>query len=385
MEFAFDEQQLEFRAQLRTFLERECTAGDVRAAFGGPTEASGPAPSRRRWKQLAEMGVVGLTAPERDGGLGLGAVDLVGLLEESGRAALPEPLAETTGVAVPLLTDISGAAGAAGAGAAAGERDAPGATARHWLRLIASGDAVATVVQDTETPAVWADGPHGADVFVVVAPEGIVVARADEVDVTPVGSIDPTRRLAKVAVHAGAGAVLCDGGAVSHDHIVRMHRRGAFASAAVLLGAADRLISFSCEHALEREQFGRPIGSFQAVKHHLANAYVALEMARPVVYRAAWSLDDEADSVGRDCSMAKSVASDAALQAARVALQIHGAMGYTWEHDLHMWMKRVWFLAASWGDSATHLAAVLDDVAGARAWAAADGALGTRRHSTSTG
>jgi len=365
MEFSFDEQQVEFRSQLRTFLDRECTALDVRAAFGGPTSGPtggpGKAPARRRWEQLAEMGVVGLTAPETEGGLGLGAVDLVCLLEESGWAALPEPLAETTGLVVPMLADIS--SGDPG--------DAERATARHWLRLIAAGDAVATVVPSRGTPAVWGDGPDGADVFVVVSSDRIVIAAAGEVDVTPVGSIDPTRRLATVVVHDGAGSVLCEGegegegegpGSVA-DVITRLHRRGAFSTAAVLLGAADRLISFACGHALERRQFGRPIGSFQAVKHHLADAYVALEMARPVVYRAAWSLDQDADTADRDCSMAKSVASDAALLAARIALQVHGAMGYTWEHDLHMWMKRVWFLAASWGDSATHLAALLDDVA----------------------
>jgi alkylation response protein AidB-like acyl-CoA dehydrogenase len=183
-----------------------------------------------------------------------------------------------------------------------------------------------------------------------------------KVKVTPVGSIDPTRRLATVEVHNDAGTMLSDA-ASSINHVARLHRRGAFASAAVLLGAADRLISFAREHALEREQFGRPIGSFQAVKHHLANAYVSLNMARPVVYRAAWSLDDDVDASGRDCSLAKAAASDAALQAARVALQIHGALGYTWEHDLHMWMKRVWVTAASWGDSSAQLAAVLEDVA----------------------
>ncbi|MGO9341503.1 MAG: acyl-CoA dehydrogenase family protein [Acidimicrobiales bacterium] len=380
MEFAFDDQQLEFRSQLRAFLERECTPEDVRAAFGGPPggPAAGPAtehasgtahgsgtgqgPDRRRWKQLAEMGVVGLTAPESEGGLGLGAVDLVGLLEVSGRAALPEPLAENTALALPLLADIASpeawqSAGTAGAEGGAGTaRVAARVAARDWLRPIASGEAIATIVSDPSEPSVWADR---ADVLIVVDSERILLARADEVDVTPVGSIDPTRRLAKVTLREGMGVLLCDG-AASHDHVVRLHRRGAFATAAVLIGTADRLLSFAQDHALERKQFGRQIGSFQAVKHHLANAYVALEMARPVVYRASWSLDEEVRSAGLDCSMAKAVASEAALLAARVALQVHGAIGYTWEHDLHIWMKRAWVLADSWGDAATHFAAVLD-------------------------
>jgi alkylation response protein AidB-like acyl-CoA dehydrogenase len=372
VEFAFDQQQLEFRSQLRTLLERECTPQDVRAAFGGPAgrpvTADGPAtadghrPDRRRWKQLAQMGVVGLTAPEPEGGLGLGAVDLVGLLEESGRAALPEPLAENTALVLPLLADI---ASSNAAGSAAGSAGGAGAAARDLIRRIASGEVIATVVPDAGSPAVWADG---ADVMILVASgqtaasEQILVAGADEVEVTPVASIDPTRRLAKVALPDGAGRILCEG-AASRDHIRRLQRRGAFASAAVLLGAADRLLSFACNHALERRQFGRQIGSFQAVKHHLASAYVALEMARPVVYSASWSLDEDARSARRDCSMAKAVASEAALGVARVALQVHGAIGYTWEHDLHMWLKRVWVLADSWGNAATHFAEVLDHVA----------------------
>ncbi len=371
MEFAFDEQQLEFRSQLRGFLDRECTALDVRAAFGGPDDGgeresrTSAAPDRRRWKQLASMGVVGLTVPESEGGLGLGAVDLVGLLEEAGRAALPEPLAESTAVVVPLLADIASQQARAepGDGGSDSDNDSATSAALHWMRLIAAGDAIATVVPDEGAPSVWADG---ADVLVLVASDAISVVRADEVEATPIRSIDPTRRLGTVRAHDGAGSLLSVG-ASSRDHVARMRRRGAFASAAVLLGAADRLISFACEHALERNQFGRPIGSFQAVKHHLANAYASLNMARPVVYRAAWSLDADfetgVDTSGRDCSLAKAAASDAALQAGRVALQIHGAMGYTWEHDLHMWMKRVWVTAASWGDSATHLAAVLADVA----------------------
>jgi len=301
-------------------------------------------------KQLAQMGVVGLTAPESEGGLGLGAVDLVGLLEESGRAALPEPLVENTAIVVPLLADVASLNAAKSSGDT--ERDL------ILMRRIAAGDAIATVVPDPSVPAVWAEG---ADVLIVVDSDRIVVAGADEVDATPVGSIDPTRRLATVALREGAGRLLCEG-AAARDHVSRLYRRGAFASAAVLLGITDRLLAFASEHALERKQFGRQIGSCQAVKHHLANAYVALEMARPVVYRASWSLDEDVGSAGRDCSMAKAVASEAAIQAARVGLQIHGAIGYTWEHDLHMWLKRAWVLSDSWGDAATHFAAVLDEL-----------------------
>ena len=126
----------------------------------------------------------------------------------------------------------------------------------------------------------------------------------------------------------------------------------------MLVGAADRLIEMAAGYAVERHQFGRPIGSFQAVKHLLADAFVKVEMARPAVYRAAWSIDEEEPSAVRDASMAKACAADAAMLASRSALQVHGAIGYTWEHDLHLWMKRVWGLARVWGDAASHRASV---------------------------
>jgi alkylation response protein AidB-like acyl-CoA dehydrogenase len=372
MNFAFDEQQVEFRDGLRAFMERACTAADVRAAFDASASSK---PDRRRWEQLASMGVVGLMVPERDGGLGLGAVDLVGLLEEAGRAGLPEPLAETAALVVPLLADVAeGGAGAETAGDGAAE-----GTARQWMRRIAEGEAIATVVPDVSSPAVWAGD---ADVVVLFEPGRALLVPAAEFEVTPVGSIDSTRRLARVTLgeagagqtgagqagagqtgarQTGAGQLLAEG-KEAYRLLGRLRNRGAFATAAVLLGAADRLMSMTCEYALARQQFGRPIGSFQAVKHHLASAFVTLEMARPVTYKAAWSLDDDPDSAGRDCSMAKATASEAAQEVARLSLQVHGAMGYTWEHDIHMWMKRVWVLASSWGDSAEHFAAVLDSL-----------------------
>ena len=138
--------------------------------------------------------------------------------------------------------------------------------------------------------------------------------------------------------------------------------RGAWGSAAVLLGVADRLVAFGAEHAKARVQFGKPIGSFQAVKHHLADALIRLEFARPLVYAAAWALDEEEDDASRLVSMAKSAASDAASLAAAVALQVHGAIGYTWEHDLHLWMKRAWALGSAWGDAGWHRARLLGQV-----------------------
>ena len=141
--------------------------------------------------------------------------------------------------------------------------------------------------------------------------------------------------------------------------------RGALAAAAQLLGVADRLIEIAADYAREREQFGKPIGSFQAVKHHLANALLALEFARPVTYRAAYlGRPRRTATTSTHVSMAKAYASDAAALAARTALQVHGAIGYTWEHDLHLWMKRAWALAAAWGDASWHRERVAHAVLG---------------------
>ncbi len=126
------------------------------------------------------------------------------------------------------------------------------------------------------------------------------------------------------------------------------------------------MISLAAAYATERHQFGRPIGSFQAVKHLLAGAQVKLEFARPVVYGAAWALDEGEATASRAASTAKACASDAATEAARVSLQVHGAIGYTWECDLHLYLKRAWALAEAWGSADEHRARVLADLVAER-------------------
>ena len=145
-----------------------------------------------------------------------------------------------------------------------------------------------------------------------------------------------------------------------------LRSRAAVATAAQLLGLSDRMITLAADYARERPQFGRPIGSFQAVKHLLAGAQVQLEFARPVVYGAAWSLAHGTPDAARLTSMAKASASDAATEAARVSLQVHGAIGYTWECDLHLFLKRAWALAEAWGDAGHHRSLVLDGLVAGR-------------------
>jgi alkylation response protein AidB-like acyl-CoA dehydrogenase len=293
MRFAFTPEQLEFRDALRELLTKECSPAHVRDAW---TNETGRVPGL--WDKLVDMGIVGVLAPEAAGGLGLTFLDLVLLLEETGRHAVPEPIVDTAAAGVPLFGD-------------------PNVS-------VASGHELVP----------WAD-----TVDVVVTAEG----RFDPATttLTPHASVDGARRL--FTVHGDATPV--DGMGAAFD-------RGVLGTAAQQCGLADRMLELTVDYVKAREQFGVPVGSFQAVKHHLADARLALEFARPLVYRAAVTLDPV------HVSMAKLKADHAALLTARMALQCHGAIGYTTEYDLHLYMKRSWALARSWGDAGLHRARV---------------------------
>lgn len=349
MHFAFTDQQLEFRDAVRQVLAKECTTDHVRAAYDAP------APRTVRWATLADLGVTGLAVPESRGGLGLGLVDLVLLVEEAGRVALPEPLADTSGVAAPLLVDLD----AIGVG---GARTGP------WLEGIASGTTTVAVA-DVRRPGAPTAGAVGADLLLLVAhgEHGPVLHGVDATaaTVTPVPSLDPTRRLGSAAWEPSSASVLASG-PVAGDLLDRSSDRAAVVTGAELLGLADAMITRTSSYAKDRQQFGRPIGSFQAVKHLLAGAQVLLEFARPVVYGAAWALDSGSPDGSRSASVAKAYASEAAVEAARVSLQVHGAIGYTWECDLHLFLKRAWALSEAWGSAADHRSRLLDSLLAGR-------------------
>ncbi|MCX7620747.1 MAG: acyl-CoA/acyl-ACP dehydrogenase [Acidimicrobiales bacterium] len=328
MRFAFTDDQLLFRDTVRDFLQKECQPEQLRYAW---VNDSGRIPEV--WAGLAEMGVVGLTVPEAHGGLGMNEVDLVLLLEETGRVALPEPLVETTAVAAPLLAE-----------------SAPVEFAAEWLSRIASGDAVVAVGL-VGTPFVL--DADSADLIVLERDDRLVAIAADKARLEPQDSVDGSRRLFAVDWAYHDAVVLAEGEAGWHA-VNRAFDRGALGTSAQLLGLADRMLEMTVEYVKQRQQFGVPVGSFQAVKHHLADALLWLEFSRPVVYNAAYSVAHALETASRDVSMAKAFASDAALLVARKALQCHGAIGYTVEHDLHLWMKRSWALARSWGDAAFH-------------------------------
>jgi alkylation response protein AidB-like acyl-CoA dehydrogenase len=326
--FAFTPEQIAIRDSVRALLARECTAGRVREAW---SNVDGRVPAL--WAKLAELGVPGMLAPEELGGLGLTELELVLLLEESGRFAVPEPILETSAVGVPLLRDAA--------------RDA---TSSRWLRAIAAGDAI-LALQLEGTP--YVAGAEGAHLLLAEHRGAVHALEQSAFSVERYGSIDGSRRLARVVWSPSPSTCLADGERAARL-LADARDRAAVASAAQLVGLSRTMLETAVAYVKTRHQFGRPVGSFQAVKHHLADALVAIEMAAPAVYRAAYSLAHREADRSTHASMAKALASDAAALVARKALQSHGAIGYAFENDLQLWMKRAWALSVAWGDAAWH-------------------------------
>ncbi|MER6574853.1 acyl-CoA dehydrogenase family protein [Nonomuraea sp. NPDC001023] len=307
MHFAFTDEQLALGATVRDVLRAHCPPGALR------TER------RPAWDRLAELGFFGLLLPPELDGLGLGLTDVLPAVEETGRACLPGPVVGTA-VAAAFLT--------------------PG------LPKLASGGVCVGVLLPGE--AYMADADL-ADVLVVARTgEGVRVLPRHEARLAAVPGVDPCRPMFDVAFEASGHD---DPGA---DRVALAARAVAVATAAQLVGVARELLAVSVSYAGVRRQFGAPIGSFQAVRHRLADVAVAVEFAAPLVHRAALSVDRDAPTAGRDASAAKAAAGEAATLAARVALQTHGAIGYTEELDLRFWLARAWSLSAAHGTTAAH-------------------------------
>lgn len=346
MRFAFTDDQLALRDAVRDLLAKECPPEVVRAAWPDGPDAAGArkgegarAAADRSWSALAAMGVLGVAVSEARGGLGLGPVDWVLLAEEAGYAALPHPFVETVAVVAPLLDaagDPDGALPAVLDGARPAGAVPPGAVGVPW------GDEVGYLVRldhGPGTPRPW---------------------RARRVTAgVATGGVEPGDRPPTPTVDAGRRLVRLDGWVAGDDlgtpaEAAAAFDRGALAVAAQLVGLGRRTVDLAVAYASERRQFGAPIGSFQAVQHHLADAALGLRFAAPAVYGAAWSLATGQPTATRDVSMAKALASDAARAAGRHALQCHGAIGYTVEADLHLYLKRAEALARTWGDASWH-------------------------------
>ena len=321
------------------------------------------------WQEMAELGWTGLALPEEWGGQGLGAVELAILFEEMGYALAPSPLFSTTIAGLAL--------------AFCGSDDQK----ERYLRPLAEGetrgtpalwDAGSRAVPGEFTLAAESDGDGlvlngekvlvpdaaSADFFLVATADGrrhIVDAGAEGVTVTPETSLDLTRRFSSVrfdGVRVGAADTLPAEG----DDYFQVFWRVCVMLAAESTGVAQRALEMSVEYAKDRQQFGRPIGAYQAVSHRCAQMLLETEGARSAVYGAAWAADAEPESLPLAASMAKAYASDAGWRVPDQAIQVHGGIGFTWEHDLHFFHKRGRANAAIFGDSKWHRERVADAV-----------------------
>jgi alkylation response protein AidB-like acyl-CoA dehydrogenase len=328
MLFAFTDDQKMLRDTVREVLQRECAPEIVRAAWEGRPEGI-----RAVWDTLAETGVIGMTASEEAGGMGMSELDLVLPLEETGYAALPGPIVDTVAVGIPLL-----------------EAAGTDAQKQRWLGPAVAGEArIVVSFEDQEIV------PYAASADVLIAQRGGVAycLPTAEAAIAPEQSVDRARELGRVSFEADAKyRMRKDVDAAALFALGR--ERAALGTAAQLIGLCRRMLAMAVQYAKDREQFGKPIGAQQAVKHRLANALIEQEFARPMVYRAGWSMATSGRDSDIDVSVAKIYAGQAARFVAKEALQVHGAIGYTIECDLHMWMKRAWALAAAHGDSAYH-------------------------------
>lgn len=318
MDFTLSEEQLAFAEAIDDVIEGQGGTAIARAWMAGDME-----PGLALWAQFAELGLSGLRLPEDAGGMGGSLADLAVIFERFGYHAVPGPYVESIALLPSLVTSEEQAA--------------------------IAGGAVATAAVDGVHP-------YGLD-----AEAAQLCFRLDANTITsatpgaPVRSISPFRRLSAVSttgtprdLDAAQLAAALDAATV--------------ANSAMLVGAGERLLHEAVEYAKVREQFGKPIGEYQALKHQLADVRVALSFARPLVWQAALASEAGAPTASRDVSAAKVRASSAAQLAARASLQVHGAIGYTAEHDLSLWLNWVPALVGIWGTPGEHRARIARSV-----------------------
>ena len=343
MDFTFTEDQQALRDSVSRFLMVEAAPEKLRDIW--QTDAGRSSELRAK---LAEQGLTALSVPEANGGLGMGDLDWVLMTQELGYFGIPDSLADTAYLATGLLAALPEAHPLRSA----------------WLERIADGSARIAVGHPVNP---WVADVHMADLLLLSHPvaggtEWHALAPA-QVQATPQASIDASRRLATVQWTPSEATRIASGaeGQALADALVN---RGALSVSGQLIGLAQRMLDLTVDYAAQRKQFGKPIGAFQAVKHQLADVVTKIEFAKPVLYRAASALADNAPDADVRVSHAKLACAEAGWLAARKGIQVHGAMGYTWEVDLQMFMKRAWVLDATWGDRAFHKQRVFDALLG---------------------
>ncbi len=331
------------------------------------------------WGEMAELGWTGLAFPEEWGGQGLGIVELAVLFEEMGYALAPSPLFSNTiaGLALTLCGSDDQrerylrplAAGERRGVPALWDAGSPATIGDFTMEARADGDGIVLDGVKTLVP-----DAASADFFLVATSDGrrhIVEAGAEGVAVSAEPSIDTTRRFSSVSFEGVRVAAADSLPAAGPDYFPVFHRL-CVALAAESTGIAQRTMEMAVEYAKDRQQFGRPIGAYQAVSHRCAQMLLETENARSLVYGAAWAADAEPESLPSAASMAKAYASDAGWRVPNASIQVHGGIGFTWEHDLHFFLKRGRANAAIFGDAKWHRERVADAVlAGASQPAAA--------------
>jgi alkylation response protein AidB-like acyl-CoA dehydrogenase len=372
MDFGFSPEQDLLRQTARGFLEKECPSAFVRRMMDDSVGTTD-----ELWAKLAELGWLGLIYPEASGGMGLGLVDLTVVLEEMGRAVMPGPFFSTV-----LLGGLTLALGGSDA------------QRQVWLPKIVGGETRVTLALLEESARWDAEGVqlaakpgksgghalsgtklfvpdgHEADLIVVAARTArptkddpahgvslfLVPAETKGVSGTLLPTMDQTRKLAEVTlsrVELGPEALLGPLHA-GWPILARVLDRATVALCAEMCGGAQRVLEMCTEYAKMRVAFGKPIGTYQAVKHKCADMLVAVENAKSVTYYAAWAQDQDAPDAALAASMAKAYVSDAYRKVAGDGIQIHGGIGFTWEHDLHLYFKRAKGSEVTFGDAVLH-------------------------------
>jgi alkylation response protein AidB-like acyl-CoA dehydrogenase len=372
VELEFSDEQDELRAGVRAMLDRECSMGFVRSVVEDGATAEG------LWKHMVELGWPALTIPEAHGGLGLGAVELAVVVEELGRAVAPGPFVPTVSEFVPVIRELGDAA----------QQD-------RFLGAVAEGSLTGTLAvaepgagydPATVTAAATRDGDRwrltgtkqgvlGAtevDEVVVVAradgtrrDEGVgaFVVRREDLTITAVDALDMTRSLGTITLDGAvvaADRLLGEPGPAAAAALRRAIEEAVVALALEIVGTSQSIFDVTLEYAKHREQFGVPIGSFQAIKHKFADMLVALERARATGYFAALTIAEDDERRALAASTAKVAAGDCQRLLAKEGIQIHGGIGYTWEHDMHLYVRRVKTDGQLFGTAADHRARIAD-------------------------
>ena len=334
MYFALTDDQREFDAAVRSYLAERFDLEAVRGVVEAPESDGNP---DSLWKAASEQGWLAVLVPEEHDGLGLGLVEAQVIARALGAGVAPGPWRGTV-----LAAEAVRLAGS-------------DEQRSEWLPRFAAGDAVGAFTLRGTAPGTLPAVEYGAVADVVVARSGAGLALVRGASTTPRGSYDGTTRLADI--EAGAGEALP--GATT-DVVDRLAARATVLVAADLVGIAREALTRTVAYDRERQQFGVPVGSFQAIKHALADLHVGVTMAEHAALYAAHAVDVDLPDAPLAVSVAKAKASDAALEATAAMIQYHGGIGYTWEHEAHFFYKRAKRLAAQFGDASAHRARIAE-------------------------